>query len=251
MTLWGECVDPSKAKLYELPVPLNQEDDEGDSVSFTTTSMSAPSSNSATKTRLKPTANLPDDHDVASGENTKPAFQTEPSDSSASSGAIGIVLIFGISAGTFFYRRSVLRRQAAGEYSAVNADDDHPMSPLGQSGRLRRSRRSRRTGKGRTKELYDAFAEHGDEEDDSGEDANEEDELVRRDGSSSSPGLRYHDEFLDDEMLEDPPVHGEEWYRDEPGEKEKSTGGNEDNRSGSGTEDGTGSWEHASTDATR
>lgn len=157
--------------------------------------------------------------------------------------AIGAVVLFGIGASVFLCHRSV-RQRRAGVYSAVSGDDDHAMRPLAGSGRLGRSRRS---GKGRTKELYDAFAEREDEEN-SDEDANEEDKLVHRDASPNSPGLRYHDEFLDDEV----PVHGDERFRDNaPGENEKSIGGVEDSRSGSGTEDGTGSWEHASADAAR
>jgi kexin len=134
-------------------------------------------------------------------------------------GAIGAVVLFGVGAGVFFWRRRVKHRA----YAALSAGDDLPMSSVS------RNRRPR------ARELYDAFGEVSDDED-----ADEESRLQA--GGQTSEGLGFHSEFLDDD---DPsPVISAPVYRDDP---EKGHNASPDVRSSSpGSGSGDGSWEHAS-----
>lgn len=152
--------------------------------------------------------------------------------------AIGAVVLFGIGAGLFFWRRAVMRKRRA-NYSSLRGDDDVAMGSIG-----RMSGGSSR-GPQRTKELYDAFGEVSDDED-----ADEETALRPH---SISPGLDtgLHSGFLEDD---DPPTGGsggkQSRYRDEPdspveGEKVHDRSDSPGSASGSGTGSGS-SWEHAS-----
>ncbi len=149
--------------------------------------------------------------------------------------AIGAVVLFGISAGLFFWRRAVMRKRRS-NYSSLRGDDDVAMGSVGRT-----SGGSR--GPQRTKELYDAFGEVSDDED-----ADEETALRPH---SISPGLAtgLHSGFLEDD---DPPTGGsgerQTRYRDEPespvkDEKERERSGSPESGSGSGSGS---SWEHAS-----
>ncbi|RDX56377.1 hypothetical protein OH76DRAFT_1395493 [Lentinus brumalis] len=151
--------------------------------------------------------------------------------------AIGAVVLFGISAGLFFWRRAVMRKRRS-NYSSLRGDDDVAMGSVGRT-----SGGSR--GPQRTKELYDAFGEVSDDED-----ADEETALRPH---SISPGLAtgLHSGFLEDD---DPPTGGsggrQTRYRDEPespvkDEKERERSGSPESASGSGSGSGS-SWEHAS-----
>ena len=190
MSLWGSVADPQKEhKPYIVPIedevlpplPSNTTDDG-------TLSSILPSSTS-TKTIPRPTEHLPGDHGESDGENHKPAFSTtgaasptKPAEDVAESStaspsitatpdegwfsdlgklasnqvwfflAIGTVVIFGVGAGLFFWRRAVRRRA---HYTSLPASEDVAMSSIG-AGRATQ----------RTKELYDAFGEVSDDEDD-------------------------------------------------------------------------------------
>jgi kexin len=74
MVLWGSSIDPTKAKNYEVPVI----DDRLPPI-VPPESIPVPSPTSSTKQHAKPTAHLPGDHGVVTGENTKPAFPTSTS----------------------------------------------------------------------------------------------------------------------------------------------------------------------------
>lgn len=233
---WGSTVDPAQAKTYLLPtndvILPSLEDSE---------SVETPTP-SVTKTYPKPTSGLPSDHDMAEGEADRPAFPgssptpsvTPTPDEGWFSGlsnllsnsvwffaAIGVVILFAIGSGIFFWRRA--RRRAA--YSSL-ADSDLPMSSVSRSGARPRPR---------AKELYDAFGEVSDDDDN---DADEQ--TMLHPGQSfheyQEAGLGFHSEFLND----DDPASAEPTsrYRDDPRLPE---GGSTSPGSGSGS-----SWEHAS-----
>jgi kexin len=236
MSLWGSTIDPAQAKEYvvplienQLPPVVNQEE-------------TGPQS-SPTKTLTRPTAGLPSDHGAAEGEATRPAFGTPsgPSTAIPSPGldegwftqmsnlisnqkwffvAVGIVVLFAIGMGIFFWRRAVRRRRA--NYSSLPADDVA----------LSLMREGRSTG-ARTKELYDAFGEVSDDEAD-------ENTGLRPD---LNEGLGFHSSFLDDDDLQSA---GPTPYTDEPGPSSPSSVPRD--RS---TPDSNGSWEHASQNLNR
>ena len=273
MTIWGSVADASKVTLYDF----SPDDDETSFPPLPGNSTSGASSTSSvisSTTRPRPTDHLPGDHGVSEGENTKPAFTTtagsgasteppKPVEGGSSSPttvptpdegwfsdlsnlvtnqmwffvAIGAVVLFGVGAGLFFWRRAVMRKRRT-NYSSLRGDDDVAMGSIG-----RMSGSSR--GPQRTKELYDAFGEVSDDED-----ADEETALRPH---SISPGLDtgLHSGFLEDD---DPPTGGsggkQSRYRDEPdspveGEKVHDRSDSPGSASGSGTGSGS-SWEHAS-----
>lgn len=81
LMLWGESIDDSKAKLYSLA-----EDTEEGEIALpppTATDSQTASATSATA-KTKPTENLPDDHDLAHGDNENPAFPNQGGGSSSS-----------------------------------------------------------------------------------------------------------------------------------------------------------------------
>ena len=243
IALWGSTIDPAKAKNYEVPViedrlpPI-----------LSPESVPVPSPTSSTKQHAKPTAHLPGDHGVVTGENTKPAFPSvtgtglnptatisPPAVSGTPDvgwfsdlgklvknqkwffGALGAVSLFGISAGIFFWRR---RSNRLVEYSSLNNDDDVGMTALGSS-------MSPRT----TRELYDAFGEVSDDEDD---------ETI----PLQQPMARgFQTEFQNDEPLASGATPA---YRDEPEDFRRYSRDRDQSASSSGSGDG--SWIHASRD---
>lgn len=206
MVFWGSAVDASKAHKYEAVVvedllpPLDEPQDPVIHPSATTTSM---------KQHPKPTANLPDDHGVATGENTKPAFSSaNPTATSTSNHdniagtagtgwfsdmsnllknqkwlfiALGVVLLFGIAVGIFFWRRHVAKRSA--RYTELNIDREMSVNPTGIS--------TPSDGLRTTRELYDPFGHLSDEEDDDDDDDNEMTALT-----SARGGFVFHTDSL-------------------------------------------------------
>lgn len=236
---WGSTIDPSKAKAYVLPtneylLPSFEEPE--------STDLPTPA---ATKSHPKPTLGLPDDHETAEGEADRPAFPGNQQASSTASmtptpdegwfsdmsnlvtnskwlfGAFGIVLVFGVGSGVFFWRRRAKRRAA---YTSLAADDV-AMSSMSNAARPRV----------RAKELYDAFGEASDDED-----ADEETGLRPRHTGEPSTGVGFHSGFFDDEQGEELAPR----YRDEPeispiGEHLRTEDRSDSPGSGS-------SWDHAS-----
>ncbi|KAJ6618790.1 peptidase S8/S53 domain-containing protein [Mycena sp. CBHHK59/15] len=244
MAFWGSAIDASKATLYDVP------SDDADTVlpphetppPTPTTSLAT-----STKTHSKPTAHLPGDHGTAPGENTNATFPGQedtavpgglPSPSPSTTptadegwfadmstlvssqawffGAVGAVALFGLAAGVYFWRRRVLRLRLR-DYATLPAGDSVPMAGV-RNGRL--------GGGPRTKELYDAFGEVSD--DDEEEDADEQTRL-RSGFADDAGGSRGR-----------PPV-----YRDEP-----EVGVSRSRATGAASPDegspSDGSWEHAS-----
>jgi kexin len=261
MILWGTSIDPSKATKWEVPVV--------DDVLPPAEIPSRPiiggtPSPTTTKQHPKPTANLPGDHGIAPGENSKPAFTsaandvvqpsattTEPATitgspdlgwfsdmSSLVTGqkwffvALGAVSLFGISVGIFFWRRRVAN---ASKYTPLGNDNEVSMTALGTA----------MSGPRTTRELYDAFGEVSDDDDD------DETTALRQPAARS---LGFHSGFLDDD--EPSTAAGlTPKYRDEPDDTQHhdshtnakaSEGSSTIPGVSSPTESGDGSWEHAS-----
>ena len=204
---------------------------------------------STTKVHSKPTDHLPGNHGEAEGEADKPAFDDDPATASGTMiptadegwfsdmsslvsnqkwvfGAAGVVLLFGIISGAFLFRRARRHRRGGGQYSALPGDD------------VALSAMPRSAGGGatpRTKELYDAFGEH-----DEDEDVDENTGLRVGSPGGAGPGLGFHEGFLDDEDPHTTRTTPTAAYKDEP---DPATSPIEsESRSGSGA----GSWEHAS-----
>jgi kexin len=197
MVFWGSAVDPTKTTLFE--VPLDEVDvvlppHESPPPPPPSSSMASPTSTE----RGRPTAHLPGDHGEAPGENTNATFPgsedaavspfPSPSPSGTSTptadegwfsdmsnlvksqawffGAVGAVAVFGLGLGVYFWRRRVQARRLR-DYSSLPEGDELPMSGV-RGGRLAGG------GGPRTKELYDAFGEVSDGEE---EDADEQTRL--------------------------------------------------------------------------
>lgn len=246
MSLWGSVIDPALAKEYIVPqvehtLPPDYEAEN-------------PDSSGTTKVLPKPTDHLPGDHDQAEGEATKPAFP-EPTKAPGSIintststilsatgttvptvdegltsqlsnlfgkkgwifGAGAIVLLFGAGVGIFFWRRAVRRRQ---NYTSLPGDEV-PMTSIRQGSA------------GRTRELYDAFGEVSDDD----EDADERTRL--RGGRDPGAGVEFHAGFLDDDDPQSAatPFNDAAPYKDEPADQGRR------GRTSPGTDE---SWEHAS-----
>lgn len=246
MSLWGSVIDPALAKEYIVPqiehtLPQYLGDE-------------SPGPSSTTRVLPKPTDHLPGDHGEAEGEATKPAFPqstetpqligtTSTSGTLSSTGtmvptvdegltsqlsnlfgergwifgAAAVVLLFGVGVGIFFWRRAVRRRQ---NYTSLPGDEV-AMSSI------------RRGPAGRTRELYDAFGEVSDDE----EDVDERTGL--HGGRDPSGGVGFHAGFLDDDDPQSAgtPHTGAVPYRDEPVDQPRR------DRHSPGTDE---SWEHAS-----
>jgi kexin len=243
MVFWGSAIDASKTHKYEaitvedLLPPLDEPQD----------SVILPSPTTSMKQRPKPTAALPDDHGVATGEKTKPAFGTaNPTATSTSihdditgtagTGwfsdmsnllksqkwlfiALGVVLLFGIAVGIFFWRRHVAKRSA--RYTELNNEREMSVNPTGNStpsGGLRT-----------TRELYDPFGQVSDEEDDEDDDDDNETTAL----TSARGGFNFHSDSLNVEA-EDPSsdaLEPEPIYHDDPEpEDEESQGESQEDK---------------------
>ncbi|KAF9535248.1 peptidase S8/S53 domain-containing protein [Crepidotus variabilis] len=261
MVFWGSSIDPAKTTKYEVPLIeyiLPPPETPHPTVSVTSYS---------TTQHSKPTAHLPGDHGIASGEKSKPAFTStglelsvtssaRPSSTSISSapdlgwfsdmgnlvasqkwvfGALGVVSVFGIGVGIFFWKRR--QAQTSSYQSLNNGEGDMNMSAMGTS----------MLGPRTTRELYDAFGEVSDDDDDANETT-----ALRQPLSRGVVG--FHSGFLDDDASA--AVHTSPSYHDEP--KALDDGPTRKGsrlaieREGSTTEStgsGEGSWEHASRDS--
>ncbi|PPQ93274.1 hypothetical protein CVT25_015272 [Psilocybe cyanescens] len=257
MILWGSTIDPKQAIKYEVPLvsdvlpPVE--------MPHRPIIVLPPTTTTSTRQHPKPTANLPSDHAVATGENSKPAFssaaesQPSPTASPATiSGtpdfgwfsdmsslvtgqkwffvALGAVSLFGIGVGIFFWRRRMA--QKAAQYTALNNDNEVSMTALGTS---------ISGGPRTTRELYDAFGEVSDDDDD--------ETTALRQPLARGAGIGFHSGFLDDD---DPPTAAGPTpiYHDEPSNHEYETRAkardapSPEVTSPIGSADG--SWEHAS-----
>ncbi|KAF9265681.1 kex protein [Marasmius fiardii PR-910] len=224
MMLWGSAINPAQAKLYELP--------EEDTI-FPPHEDPPLMTGGASTTRIptKPTEHLPGDHGEAAGENTRPAFPTGSATATSVPTAdegwfsdmnkwghnqkwffvgLAIVAVFGMGVGLFFWRRRMNQKRRQ-QYESLAGEEDVGMSSLGQSGVTGRDSASGgrigRGGRGTTRELYDAFGEVSDDDDDAA------DEHTRLRPEVASSGLGFHSGFLEDE--DEPSSRGGS-YRDEP-----------------------------------
>ncbi|ESK94198.1 kex protein [Moniliophthora roreri MCA 2997] len=236
MMLWGSAIDSAQAKLYELPEEVTV---------FPPPTPSSPVLPTGTSTRIptRPTDHLPGDHGTAPGENTNPAF---PSGSPTSTptpdegwfsdlaklaknqkwffGAIGVVAVFAIGAGLFFWRRRILTNKKRGQYESLAGEEDVHMSSMDRGGvtgragggntRAGSARQGR--GTGTTKELYDAFGEVSDDDEDVNEETRLRPHSRDRIAEVGTNGLGFHSGFLDDEDEPSSPRVSLGGYRDDP-----------------------------------
>ncbi|KAI9848475.1 MAG: pheromone processing endoprotease [Thelocarpon superellum] len=225
ITLWGECIDESKATL--LPMPTLSDDDDHETMpgSATTTIIglvptstaslpSIPTDHIDRPVNEKPGA--PQDEMVpTSATSATPSASAEPPSSSASDhflpsffptfgvskrtqiwiyGALTIIVLFCVGLGAYFYlaRRKRLRNNPRDNYEfEMLADAEDREGMLGGVGGARAKRRAG--------ELYDAFGGESDEElfsDEEKEDADaDEDEEIYRDAEGGpSPPIEVADE---------------------------------------------------------
>ena len=233
MVFWGSVIDASKAQKYEVLVAedlLPPPDEPQNPVILpSSTTANLPSS---LKQYPKPTAHLPGDHGVAPGENTKPAFSSTTPTSTAildkipgTEGAgwfsnmsslltsqkwlfiaLGVVLLFGIAVGIFFWRRHLAKKAA--RYAELNDEREMSINPAGGSGGVRT-----------TRELYDPFGHVSDEDEEDNDDDNETTAL-----RSGRGGFGFHSDFLD-VGVEDPssnaPVPSPKYYDNPDSEGEE------------------------------
>jgi kexin len=221
LTLWGAAEDPTKAVQYDVakldsvfpPLPAAEAD------THPLASSSLALAATSTKAYAHPTSALPTDHGEAAGEAAHAAFPSAsgaPSTSASASGAppsmtptadegwfpamdslaghrrwlagaLALTLLFLAGAGGFFLWR---RRRARAQYTAVAG------VPLRARG---------------TKELYDAFGDVSDEDED-GDGTDERQPL-------GAHAVGYHSGFLDDED-----ARSDAGYRDEPAHHAEGSG---------------------------
>ncbi|KAI9886400.1 MAG: hypothetical protein M1823_001789 [Watsoniomyces obsoletus] len=186
MTLWGECIDESRAKL--LPMPTEEDDDDHDKTATVTASTTSIATTGLPT--VVPTAN-PTDH-IHRPVNERPSDGNAPAATSTSSadadvsaspgtgnnllpsffptfgvskrnqvwiyGSIAIIVLFCVGIGIYLYmaRRKRIRNNLGDNYEFEVLDDQDEVEG-GNGGTRKPSRR-------RGGELYDAFAEESDEE---------------------------------------------------------------------------------------
>lgn len=238
--MFGSTIDAKAAVPYTLSVVNSSPGN---------TLPPSPPTKPGTKVHPKPTAHLPPGHGDAEGEANKTTFNKTPAEDTVESstpdegyftgmtrllknstwmvGAIGAVVIFGIGATIFFWRRGK-RIRSTEDYERLAAGEDVPM--MNATGRTSTRWNPQRG----TKELYDAFGEVSDDEAD--------EEIGLRRPMESAAGLEFHSEFLADD---DPPSAAHP-YKDHPGsdDQQEKTGG----PTSPGSNDDS-SWEHASQQA--
>jgi kexin len=237
MSLWGSAIDAAQAVLYELPDDPN----EGHNLP------PHPTTSDQTKQHPKPTEALPEDHAFQTGtpifpsgtatglpEAIEEGYFTHMYDLLTNQlwliGAIGIVVVFGIGAGAFFWLRKRKVRRARSNYVPVPGGENMPMRALDRSGGGAGGAGTGAPGSGErsaggTRELYDAFGVGSDEED---EDEDENTALTAhgRLGQQTRLSQGYHDGDLDDEGLSTArTTRGP--YRDEPEPEPSASAGEE------------------------
>lgn len=269
MTLWGSVIDPAKAQTFVLadpdvpfpPIPSSTSGSDGQPATT-----ASPSSAASTKVLPKPTAHLPGDHGSAEGEADKPAFTSaqedaaQPTSSSALPtesldptadegwfpgmynlmsnskwvfGAIGVVVLFALSAAAFFLWRRRSSRLRKGKYKSLAANEV-AMDTIERTGRHV---------SGGTRELYDAFGEVSED------DEFDDEETGLRRPLTRGEGLQFHSDFLDDDTDRPDPLYSDE-PQSGPPETEHGRGpaaeGIHDGSKSPTVASADGSWEHAS-----
>lgn len=190
ISLWGASIDPTKAVPWNFPED-SVEYHESLAAAPETTVIKLPPATATTSAKLKkPTDHLPADHGVAEGEShvdftnhngSVPITVQPEADTGYISGlkknstwvmvAGGLVVIFAGSLAAFFVMRKRKmgrgsgggggRGDGGGGYESLANDEEVAMGELDNGARSsRRGEKSRRT-----KELYDAFAEGSEDED--------------------------------------------------------------------------------------
>ena len=191
LTLWGECIDPSKQEL--LPMPTESDDDDHDVISATPSYISIgpgvsqtelpanPTDHQHRPVNAKPTAAKaaqtsamtsatptissvpdvpPEEEDVKDAHflpHYFPAFGVSKRTQIWIYGAVGIILLFCAGLGTYYLvQRRKRRRSEREDYEFEMLDEDEGMLNGGAGADGKKGRRAG--------ELYDAFAGESDEE---------------------------------------------------------------------------------------
>ncbi|KZO90492.1 hypothetical protein CALVIDRAFT_490381 [Calocera viscosa TUFC12733] len=255
MMLWGSVVDPSKAKLWQLPTSVPPDDESGDEDAEeppTTSDGATPTvdpSASKTKQLSKPTDHLPGDHSDQTGEADQPAFTPKPPGEPAESGVADVeqptsapsssptsMPSAPLDEGYFNHIKDLLKdsKWLIGTVVLVG------LFIIGAGFYYWRRRHRRRAaykgvagdevamsamengngnGVGRSKEVYDPFAVTASDEEDEEEEADETVALTSGRPRSARPEVGYHDGFLEDD---DPASAApQRLYRDEPEDADK------------------------------
>lgn len=259
MTLWGESIDPSKAKVWSFPADSVEAHETLAAAPSTTTLVGVPTATQSTQ-HSKPTNHLPDDHGSAPGEShegfTDPNNKGGGNNSTApnpeaDTGYIsglknstllfvagGVVLIFAGSVAAFFWMRRGGRGRGGGGsgsgggnggYEFVPEDEEVAMSAL-ERGRIKLGGGAGGAAGGggrRTKELYDAFGEGGSEDEE-----DEENNALTGSGSGSSGRRGGLTRYVDEEDEDDDAEEGRQFVIED--EHEPYTPGTATKASGSG-----------------
>ncbi|KIY50809.1 hypothetical protein FISHEDRAFT_64425 [Fistulina hepatica ATCC 64428] len=272
MILWGVALDASKAVLYEDPSddPLLPPYDDAPAPPVPTTTKQIPKptvpphpSSISTSSISTSSVAVPTDQDdaveatVTSSSSLATATPSHPASIPTADegwfsdmsklvsnqkwffGALGAVILFGAGAAVFFLRRRVARRQRE-QYTTLPAGDDVQMRSIGGEADT--------THGGRTRELYDAFGEVSDDDED---DADEQTHLRgAHDVDLERGGLGFHSGFLEDD--ESSPVLPQPQYRDDPedADHQRTSGDAPDDAErtsdrAASSASGDGSWVHA------
>ncbi|KDR67665.1 hypothetical protein GALMADRAFT_105622 [Galerina marginata CBS 339.88] len=218
MAFWGTAIDPAKATKFVEPIV----DNALPPADFPPRPV--PNEPIMTTEHAKPTDHLPEDHGHATGENTRSAFPAptgrpkpqqdadEPSkawyEHMASLvaaqkwffGALGAVVVFGMAALLYFWKRRVARQRLA-NYTSLAADDIG-MDAIGQD-RIIAGSGGPRT----TRALYDSF----------GEPSSENLPATANVNPPTGRALGFHSGFLDDD---EPSAGLTPKYRDEPDDRQ-------------------------------
>lgn len=217
LTLWGECIDESKA--IPLPMPNENDDDDHDAtqtVSASTTSISThglPTVSVPASVTNHPERPVNAKPTNTNGSSTLPLSTSEPTSNASPSatpenllpsffptfgvskntqiwiyGSFAIIVLFCAGIGTYLYlaRRRRKRNNVRDDYEFEVLDDRDGEGDTGGFG-------GRKGGKRRAGELYDAFAEESDEELFSGDDEKykdeDEDRLEHPEGVDDQAGI--------------------------------------------------------------
>lgn len=194
LKLWGESIDPSKAKV--LPMPTEEEDDDHAQIptttlAATTTSLppvsteteaistasdhidrpvnAKPTNATTSSPSASPTGSDGAEEDGKKGSTWLPSFLPTLGVSASTQawiyGALGLIIVFCCGLGVYLYlaRRRRLRNGAADDYEFELLDEEEAQGlNSGEKKGVAGGKKGRRTRGG---ELYDAFAGGSDEED--------------------------------------------------------------------------------------
>lgn len=223
MIFWGSTIDPSRAVQFDL-----QPSDEYLLPPKEVPPPALPPAATTTQTLHTSTATATQTNEAVALTTTATAGATGTSIPTADEGwfpsmsklvtsqkwffaALGAVAVFGLGIGAFLWKRRMSRVSGASHYSAL-AGEEVSMTARG-GGALTGGTRT-------TRDLYDAFGELSDDDDEYGDESTALNRAVARQaGGGAGVGrsnLGFHSGFLDDDEQSAAPTAAAPLYRDEP-----------------------------------